>query len=143
MISKDKLLKHPNYLLSKLQAELYRQLTSYMEKHNLSQKKVAKKLGVSTSYVNQIINGNFNFTLKKLIELSLHIGMVPTIEFVKIEDYWQIEKTKENAKVVRRIAAFSGQEDRVMIRIPEEQLTSGSPDNFKSPRQVWTVQPNN
>lgn len=88
MISKGKLFKYPNYLLSKYQSELYRQLRGYMDQNNLTQKEVAKKLDVSTSYINQILKGNFNYTLKKLIELSLLMGKVPKIEFVSIDEYW-------------------------------------------------------
>ncbi|HEY5744626.1 MAG TPA: helix-turn-helix transcriptional regulator [Chryseolinea sp.] len=87
MISRHKLFKHPDYLLSKYQAEVYRQLQQYMDGHGLTQKEIAKHLGVSSSYVNQILKGNFNFTLKKLIELSLMMGKVPTLEFVNIDDY--------------------------------------------------------
>jgi len=87
MIAKHRLFKHPDYLLSKYQAELYRQLREYMDHHGLTQKEIAEHLGVSSSYVNQILKGNFNFTLKKLIELSLMMGKVPTLEFVNIDDY--------------------------------------------------------
>jgi transcriptional regulator with XRE-family HTH domain len=43
-----------------------------MKANNLNQGDVAKKLGVSNAYVSQILNGNFNFTLKKLIELGCY-----------------------------------------------------------------------
>jgi len=96
MISRHKLFKHPDYLLSKYQAEVYRQLQQYMDDHDLTQKEIAEHLGVSSSYVNQILKGNFNFTLKKLIELSLMMGKVPTLEFVKIEDYLVREGNKNS-----------------------------------------------
>jgi transcriptional regulator with XRE-family HTH domain len=98
MISKDKLLKHPNYLLTKYQGEIYRQLTAYMEEHGVSQKEVAEKLGVSTSYVNQILKGNFNYTLKKLVEISLLMGKVPFIQFVSFDDYWALERKADGTK---------------------------------------------
>ncbi|MBL0744130.1 helix-turn-helix domain-containing protein [Chryseolinea lacunae] len=102
MISKSKLLKQPDYLLSKYQAELFRQLSQYMDNNSLTQKQVAAKLGVSTSYINQILKGNFNFTLKKLIELSLLMGKVPRLEFVNIKDYWATQKNKRvNDKPLR------------------------------------------
>jgi transcriptional regulator with XRE-family HTH domain len=100
MTSKDKLLKYPNYLLSKYQAELYRQLKEYMGNNNLTQKKVAKQLGVSSSYINQILKGNFNFTLKKLIELSLMMGKVPHLEFLTIENYWITRENESTDRIV-------------------------------------------
>ncbi len=87
MTNRDKKFKYPNYLLTKYQNEIYRQLIDYMKANNLAQKDVAVKLGVSNAYVSQILNGNFNFTLKKLIELGLMMGKIPNIEFVKIEKY--------------------------------------------------------
>ncbi len=91
MFKKEELLAKPNYLLTTYQNEIYRQVISYMKENNLSQKDVAEKLGVSNAYISQIINGNFNFTLKKLIELGLMIGKVPALEFVEFNEYWRRE----------------------------------------------------
>ena len=92
MLSKKELLTTPNYLLTKYQNEIYRQLISYMESNNLTQKEVADKLEVSASYISQVLNGNFNFTLKKLIELGLMIGKVPYFKFVELNEFWIMEK---------------------------------------------------
>jgi len=89
MLSKEELLKHSNYLLTSYQLEIYRELSNYMSTNNLSQTEVAEKLGVSSSYVSQILNGNFNFTLKKLIQLGIMIGKVPALEFINEEEYWR------------------------------------------------------
>jgi predicted transcriptional regulator len=88
MISNQELEKYPNYLLSTYQLEIYRQLREYMDAQGLSQTDVAKKLNVSNPYVSQILNGNFNFTLKKLIELGLMIGKIPAIDFISFDEYW-------------------------------------------------------
>jgi transcriptional regulator with XRE-family HTH domain len=92
MLSKKELLATPSYLLTKYQNEIYRQLVSYMDSNNLTQKEVAERLGVSGSYISQVLNGNFNFTLKKLIELGLMIGKVPYFEFVGIDEFWIKER---------------------------------------------------
>ena len=60
MFSKKELLKRPNYLLTKYQNEIYRQLVEYIRSNNLTQKEVANRLGVSSSYISQILNGNFS-----------------------------------------------------------------------------------
>ena len=92
MFSKEELLKRPNYLLTKYQNEIYRQLVDYIQSNNLTQKDVAKRLGVSSAYISQILNGNFNFTLKKLIEIGLMVGKVPAVEFVDFNEFWRREK---------------------------------------------------
>ena len=102
MISKHKLFKHPDYLLSKYKAEVYRQLQQYLDDHGLTQKEIANHLGVSGSYVNQVLKGNFNFTLKKLIELSLMMGKVPTLEFVNINDYLVSEENQASKRALGR-----------------------------------------
>lgn len=95
-MKKEELLNRPDYLLTKYQNEIYRQLTSYMKENGLTQSDVAKSLGVSNAYVSQIINGNFNFTLKKLIELGILIGKVPEINFISKEEF--IRKSKPDKK---------------------------------------------
>jgi transcriptional regulator with XRE-family HTH domain len=96
MLSKKELLSTPNYLLTKYQNEIFRQLVHYMESNNLSQKDIADKLGVSGSYISQVLNGNFNFTLKKLIELGLMMGKIPNLEFVTIDEFWFNEKEAQS-----------------------------------------------
>ena len=71
--------KQPEFVLTQLQNELYRELTAYMERNTLSKKQLAEKLGVSPSYISQVLNGNFNFTILKLVELALAIDKVPVI----------------------------------------------------------------
>jgi len=71
--------KQPEFVLTQLQNELFRELTAYMERNALSKKQLAEKLGVSPSYISQVLNGNFNFTVLKLVELSLAIDKVPVI----------------------------------------------------------------
>lgn len=96
MLSKKELIRTPNYLLTKFQNEIFRQLVHYMESNNLSQKDVADKLGVSGSYISQVLNGNFNFTLKKLIELGLMMDKIPNLEFVTIDEFWFSEKESQS-----------------------------------------------
>jgi transcriptional regulator with XRE-family HTH domain len=92
MLSHEELLEHPNYLLTTYQLEIYRQLDKYMKSNNLKGKDVAKKLNVSRSYVSQILSGEFNFTLKKLVELGLMMNKVPYLEFIDPSEYWRREK---------------------------------------------------
>jgi transcriptional regulator with XRE-family HTH domain len=52
----------------------------------MNQTKFVEKLGVTKGYVSQVMNGNFNYTLKKLIELSLAVNKVPVIKFQDIDE---------------------------------------------------------
>jgi transcriptional regulator with XRE-family HTH domain len=85
MIPKEKLIRTPEYHLEKIQNELFRRMNHYMQKENLNRTQLAGRLGVTKGYISQVMNGNFNFTLKKMIELSLAIGAVPTVNFSDLE----------------------------------------------------------
>lgn len=86
MISREELLKSPEYHFENAQNELYAQVMEYMEKEGINQNQLAERLGVTKGYVSQLLKGQFNHTLKKLIDLSLAMGMVPHIEYRTIAD---------------------------------------------------------
>jgi transcriptional regulator with XRE-family HTH domain len=85
MKNREQLLRSPDYWFEDAQNELYRQVISFMEKEGLNQTQLAARLQVSKGYISQILKGEFNYTLKKLIELSLAINKVPHIEYKSIE----------------------------------------------------------
>ena len=85
MTSREKLLRNPIYWFDHEQNEIFRQVSDYMKKENINRTELAEKLKVHKSHVSQILNGNFNPTLKKLTELFLAVGIVPKIEYNTIE----------------------------------------------------------
>ena len=85
MISREELIRSKEYWLEKIQNSLFVELEDYIEKNNLNKTKFADKLGVSKSYLSQVLNGNFDHKLSKLIELSLAIDKVPVIKFEEID----------------------------------------------------------
>ncbi len=86
MITREEILRSPEYWFEEAQNELYRQVVAYKEQKGINQTELAKELGVSKGYVSQVLKGEFNYTLKKLIELSLAVGKVPQIEYKPIAD---------------------------------------------------------
>jgi transcriptional regulator with XRE-family HTH domain len=94
MLTKEDLIKTPEYWMENIQNELYRQVKKYLEDNGINQTQLAEKLKVTKGYVSQVLNGNFNFTLNKLIELSLAIGLAPDLEFRSFSDY--IAKDQRN-----------------------------------------------
>jgi len=111
------LIRTPEYWLETIQNELYRELKNYMIRHNKTQNEVAKDLNVSKSYISQILNGNFNFTLKKLIELSLYFGKMPLIHFLTPDKVIHEEKSKvESVKVINWVSGHNPGKLKVNIR---------------------------
>lgn len=84
MITREQLLSSPDYWFEEAQNELYRQVTAYQKERGINQTQLAQELGVTKGYVSQILKGNFNYTLKKLIEISLAIALVPKVTFTPL-----------------------------------------------------------
>ncbi len=52
----------------------------------MTQSQLALQLGLSKGYVSQVMKGEFNYTLKKLIELSLAEGKAPVFLFKPLDE---------------------------------------------------------
>ncbi len=96
MKSREQIIKSKDYWLTVVQNKIYAELIEHMEKNNLSQKQVAQDLGVSPSYISQVMNGGFNFTIGKLIDLSLYIGKAPLIEFKDFDKFLTEESSSKH-----------------------------------------------
>jgi transcriptional regulator with XRE-family HTH domain len=81
------LLKSEGYWIAKLQTDLYRELISFMEKTNRNSSQLADYLGCSKSYISQLLNGNFDHKISKLVKLSLAIGKAPILKYKDISEY--------------------------------------------------------
>lgn len=92
MVTREELLNSPEYWFEEAQNELYRRVIEFMEKEGLNQTQLAQKLGVSKGYISQVLKGEFNYTLKKLIELSIAIGKAPHIEYKAIQEILKEDK---------------------------------------------------
>lgn len=113
MLTREELLKTPEYWFEQAQNDLCRHVCEYMEKEGINQTQLAEKLGVSKGYISQIMKGEFNYTLKKLIELSMAVGKVPQIGYkstsdVIVEDNrsYYIEYSAANSMEVVRESPF-------------------------------------
>jgi transcriptional regulator with XRE-family HTH domain len=87
MITREELLKTEEYWFETIQNEIYRRVEAYLRENDLTQSQLAEKLGVTKGYVSQILNGNYNATLKKLIELSLAVEIAPVFDFQNLNEY--------------------------------------------------------
>lgn len=94
MLQPEELVNRPEYWLETIQNEIFRQVTEYLKVNNMTQSQLAVQLGVSKGYVSQIMKGEFNYTLKKLIELSLAMGKAPVVIFKSLEEINLTESKK-------------------------------------------------
>ncbi len=98
----QELLETGSYWITKIQNDLYNAVEDYLEEKSMTRAQFAEQLGVSKGYVSQVLNGEFNHRLSKLIELSLAIGKAPVLEFEDLE----VLAEKEASGMVRRKASY-------------------------------------
>jgi transcriptional regulator with XRE-family HTH domain len=110
----------PEYWLERIQNEIYRAATQYMENENLNQNGLAEHLKVSKGYVSQILNGNFNFSLSTLINICLKLNVVPEFELKTVEEFME----KEELRLDRLRKGFT-------VSVSPQSSYSLNPENTK------------
>ena len=58
-----------------------------MKENNLNRTELAQKLGVTKGYVSQVLNGDFDHKISKLVELAISSGKAPLMRFVDMAEY--------------------------------------------------------
>lgn len=100
-MERKNLIKSKAYILTKFQIQLFNQITEYLKKKKLNRTQFAEELGVSKGYVSQILNGEYDHKISKLVELYLSIGLVPKITTMPIDEYLEANKTtKPQATII-------------------------------------------
>lgn len=84
MITRQDILANSSYWEQKIQLDIYNCACKFMETNNMNRTMLATHLGVSKSFVSQLLSGNYNYSLSKLIEISLKLGFQPDFTFKPI-----------------------------------------------------------
>ncbi|MGL5892713.1 MAG: helix-turn-helix domain-containing protein [Bacteroidia bacterium] len=85
-MNRQEILSSEAYWTELIQNRLFHEVHQYLKRNNKTQNDLAQQLGVSKSYISQILHGNFDHKLSKFIELSLAIGLVPEVSFKALND---------------------------------------------------------
>lgn len=86
-MKREELLRSKQWWLIHIQNRLYNVINEYKINHAKKNKDIAQKLNVSKGYVSQILAGDYDHKLSKMVELALAFGKAPKIEFVDLESY--------------------------------------------------------
>lgn len=105
MYTKERLVRGEGYWMETIQQAIHEALLAYMEKHDLNQTELGKKLGFTRGYVSQLMNGNFNLSQKKIIQLLLKMDMVPDLRIRTVDEYLASEAKPKAAKAPKKAAA--------------------------------------
>lgn len=101
-ITRNELITSDEYLLGNIQYELYEDIKQHFEKSGMKPIEYAAKLGVSKGYISQILNGNFDHKISKLISLYKGIGVIITgLQKVELKAYVEADTTKDNVLKLR------------------------------------------
>lgn len=93
MITREELLQSSEYWIEVIQNKVFNDLIEYVESSNLSNKELAKMLGVSKGRVSQILSGeNLNFRLDTLVKLCISINRIPDFRLLEINKYISMDK---------------------------------------------------
>lgn len=90
-MTRNEILREPEYWTTKIQLDLFEKVARYMEEKGMTRKDLAEHLGVSRSYVTQLLNGDADHKLSKIVEISLAMGLVPKMEFENIDALTECE----------------------------------------------------
>lgn len=83
-----------NYKISEL-------LVKYRTDKKLTQKQLAKKLGVSQIMISKYESGDYNFSLKKLCQICAALNIKPCVGFLNTDeqDEWTVEGNNVNQNI--------------------------------------------
>jgi transcriptional regulator with XRE-family HTH domain len=98
-MKRSELLRSKEYWLTKIQAQVFESVDSYRSSKKLTQTAFAKELGVSKGYISQVLNGDFDHRISKLVDLSLAIGKAPYLVLKDIDELIEIDAKLENGSV--------------------------------------------
>lgn len=115
-MKREDLLKDPVYWTTALQMELYRQIESFMQKHQMNQKQLAEFLGCSKGYVSQLLSGDYDHKLSKFVALSLAIGKIPELNFADVDEYIENDKSSYTSIVSNDHFTTSPSRDQLNIQ---------------------------
>ena len=91
-ITREELIQSKEYWVTNIQLKLFAEVDAFMKAHQY--------LGCTKGYVTQLLSGDYDNKLSKLVELSLAIGKIPELDFADISSF-----TARDEKV------FSGSSD--------------------------------
>jgi transcriptional regulator with XRE-family HTH domain len=95
MTTREELINSKEYWITQFQLQLFEEIKKYMSENNLNQSQLAQRLGVTKGYISQILNGDFDHKVSKLVELSLAIGKAPKLTFEDINQQQSPSKSKK------------------------------------------------
>jgi len=142
-MERKELIKSREYWLTEIQLNLFNLIEDYRKKNKLNKRQLADKLGVTKGYISQILNGDFDHKISKLVDLSLAFDKAPLIHYRNLDeidatdDYNQLDKDW-SFSITQSIklefsAGYNCVNDENLNLIPQQKRLSEMIDNINQP----------
>ncbi len=129
-MERHELLRSRAYWTVQIQNKLFNLIEDYRKKNNMTKAQIAEKLGVSKGYVTQILNGDFDHKISKLVDLSLAFGKVPLFFLEDIDQYIEDDNMNVNDKNYWERPVYNIVMDRTIFIKTDD-------DGPKEHKQIW------
>ncbi len=136
-MDRKELLKNESFWLTKIQLDLYEQIVKYLKSNKISQTEFAEKLGVSKGYISQVLNGDFDHKLSRLVKLAMATGKVPKVTFENLNEI--IENDANECRAVYKefhfnnVSFFNSSEHEIMWKDQGVHFEFGSVEEESHP----------
>lgn len=98
---KDELSQDPEFIAQGIMMDLSIQIADYLKQHNLKQKDLADRLGKSQGWVSRFLNGPTNFSVLKLTEMAVALGLKLNVSFeINDQDNKEYQPVSDNSALV-------------------------------------------
>lgn len=147
-MDRKELIKSREYWMTEIQLNLFNLIEDYRKKNNLNKRQLADKLGVTKGYISQILNGDFDHKISKLVDLSLAFDKVPLILYRNLDeidatnDYNQLDKNW-SFSITQSIKlefspGYNCVNDQDLNLIPQQKRLSEMVDNINQSNIIET-----
>lgn len=86
-MERKELLHSREYWLIQIQNNLYNLIENYRKSKSLNRTELALELGFTKGYVSQILKGDFDHKISKMVDLALAFGKAPIFEYKDLENF--------------------------------------------------------
>ena len=91
-MTREQLLRSREYWTTQIQNSLFQIIHRHLKENNLTKTELANQLGVTKGYISQILAGDFDHKISKLVELALACDKAPLLHFCDINEYLADDK---------------------------------------------------
>ncbi|RYD83143.1 MAG: XRE family transcriptional regulator [Sphingobacteriales bacterium] len=110
-MEREEILNSESYWTSAIQLDLFNSIESFMEKNNLNKKQLAEHLNFSKGYISQVLNGEFDHKISKMVKLALACDSVPLMFFVDKDTFIKNDSEEKTYEIVSRSRRKNYHED--------------------------------